>query len=331
MSRKEVLSPRARIALAIFYFASAIGGGLYSETTTIPNPSPGVPRASLLRSGQPDSVEGVCGGNLPRLVLASKSSFFCSEEAQGLPPYLDITETPLQAEIIPLIPPPPTVQRQKLVTATHTVKPGDTFSEIIEKQFGSENAYDNLFAETVRQNTNWLANKSPEAQRAIKALEQYPDWTPKTNKAAWSLFMKAAGLIHPGDTVVLKMQDEAVEVQPEAKPAEEAKPAAEEKINKIYQKIAEPLPGFFGSGICNEQWGSQPPGNKVCETKHPYGQCVQLGSGETPSYTCAKTQIGGRFEKSVDELSNVVFVITECPKFDGSCVGYLKWIEDKNN
>ena len=40
-------------------------------------------------------------------------------------------------------------------------------------------------------------------------------------------------------------------------------------------------------GICNEQYGSQAPGNEICAQRTDSRNiCAQRGSGETPTYTC---------------------------------------------
>jgi len=193
MSQKE-LPPIVNIVLAASLYAfSCASIGRFEGPI---DPDPNVPKSSLLHSGNPESAEEVCGGNLPQLVSTSPSSYICIE-APRIPTSLPIKPQP---EIV--IPPAP-AQEQQPVIITYTVKRRNTFSEIIQKYYGSENVYDEYFREVVFLNADLLARKTPAAKRAIEQLKQHPDWTPKTNKTSWELFMTAARLIHSGDTLIL--------------------------------------------------------------------------------------------------------------------------------
>lgn len=194
MSQKE-LPPIVNAALAGLYALSATGTAILFEGKI--NPDSNVPRASLLRSGNPESAGEVCGGDLPQLVITSPSSYICIEA----PRILAAPPIKPQPEIVT----PAPAREQQPILITYTVKKGDTFSEIIEKYFGSENVYGEHFRDTVLLNEESLSVKSKKAKAAIEELSRHPDWTPRTNKTAWGLYMTAAGSIHKGDIITLRI------------------------------------------------------------------------------------------------------------------------------
>jgi len=313
MNRKE-LPPIVNATLAGLYAFSAAGVAILSEGKI--NPDSNVPKASLLRSGNLESAGEMCGGDLPQLVSASPSSFICIE-----PPRI-LAGAPIkpQPEIVT---PAPALEQLILTTYTVTVEKGDTFSQIIQRQFGTDEVYGEHFRDTVLQNADWLAKKSPETKKAIEELRQHPDWIPRTSFEAFVQFMRATGRINPGDIITFK------EFLVPVPPQEENKET--EAVGGITTRPTQVLSGFFGSGICTQPWGSQPPGDAVCEKKYPYTLCLQRGSGETPSYICVQPQIGGRINGDINNLLDQYFVIDRCPAIPGPCIGHLEKIENKSS
>jgi|GEM_PF-4895155 len=87
---------------------------------------------------------------------------------------------------------------------TYEVKKGETFSEIIAKQFGNDEAYGKHFTESVLANADLLSEKGSSARKAITEITTHPDWTPRTSPETWQLFMDAAENINPGDQIQLR-------------------------------------------------------------------------------------------------------------------------------
>lgn len=276
------------------------------------------PFTTPLQSGTSDALAAdFCRQiGLPHLVRTSPSSFICDSLVAPIPLEQNIAE-------LPPTPPVEFTPRREIISYTVTVRPGDTFSQIIGQHFGTDEVYGTRFQETVFQNADWLARKTPAAKRAIEELKQHPDWTPTTNLKAWRLFMQATQLIHSEDVVSLKELLISIENR-----EEETKPVGEEtKQPNQNQEAGQLLLEVFGSGICDESWGSSPKGEEICKIQGPNTLCVQRGSGETPSFNCVKPQIGGRIDGDVSELQNQYFVVDKCPAIPGPCVGHLEKIE----
>lgn len=114
--------------------------------------------------------------------------------AQTIPPITETKEAPNKLSEAPKIP----------QSITYEVKKGETFSEIIARQFGNDEAYGEHFTESVLVNAGLLSEKGSSARKAITEITNHPDWTPRTSLNTWQLFMDAAENINPGDQIQLR-------------------------------------------------------------------------------------------------------------------------------
>ncbi len=165
------------------------------------------PRTTPLLSGTSDAgAQELCQKlRLGSFARTSPGSFICQD-----------LRVPIAASPIPDRQPPitritPAEGSQQPAEAviiqqdiTHEVKEGETFSEIIARQFGNDEAFGEHFTGTVLANVGLLSQKGSAARKAIIEIADHPDWTPRTSSEVWSLFMQAASRINPQDQIQLK-------------------------------------------------------------------------------------------------------------------------------
>lgn len=166
------------------------------------------PRSTPLLNGTSDAgaLELCQKLGFENFARTSPSSFICQDNqapiaASAIPDRQLFIPRTTGAEALPQQPAETVIVKHSI---THEAKEGETFSGIIARQFGDDEAFGEHFAKTVLANIDLLSQKGSPARKAIAEITDHPDWTPRTSSEAWSLFMQATANINPEDQIQLK-------------------------------------------------------------------------------------------------------------------------------